>query len=181
MNDIFYPNCHLIIPLSLAKYCSIFPSFCNTYLDLKKNNLIYLVSFSAVLGFRCWVGFPLVGVIVAYSSVQPQRLTVGPSLVADTGSGPGVSSSCSVWAQQLPFLGFKAQAQTKHGLSCLACGILLDEELNLCLLHWQTDFLPLSHQGSPDFLFVFFFFFKLGPISRCSDLLYCSFLWIFVS
>ena len=111
-----------------------------------------------MLGFQCWVGFPLVGVIVAYSSVQPQRLTVGPSLVAGTGSGPGVSSSCSVWAQQLPFLGFKAQAQTKHGLSCLACGILLDEELNLCLLHWQTDFLPLSHQGSPDFLFLFFFF-----------------------
>ena len=147
MDDFFFnPNCHLIIPLSLAKYCSIFLSLCNTYLDLKKNNLIYLFSFSAVLGFRCWVvGFPLVGAIVAYSSAQPQLLTVGPSLAAGTGSGRGVSRSRSTWAQQLPFLGFKAQAQTEHGLSRLACGILLDEDLNLYLLCWQAESLPLSY------------------------------------
>ena len=37
-----------------------------------------------------------------------------------------------------------------HRLSCLmACRILPDQESNLCLLHWQTDSLPLSHQGSP--------------------------------
>ena len=36
------------------------------------------------------------------------------------------------------------------GLSCFtACEILLDQGLNLCLLHWQVDSLPLSHQGSP--------------------------------
>ena len=27
--------------------------------------------------------------------------------------------------------------------------ILPDQGLNLCLLHWQADSLPLSHQGSP--------------------------------
>ena len=28
-----------------------------------------------------------------------------------------------------------------HELSCsLACGIFLDQGLNLCLLHWQADF-----------------------------------------
>ena len=33
-----------------------------------------------------------------------------------------------------------------HGLSCsTACG----QGLNPCLLHWQEDSLPLSHQGSP--------------------------------
>ena len=33
-----------------------------------------------------------------------------------------------------------------HGLSCFkACGIFLDQGLNLCLLHWQPDSLPLSH------------------------------------
>ena len=30
-----------------------------------------------------------------------------------------------------------------HGLSCsVASGIFLDQELNLCLLHWQADSLP---------------------------------------
>ena len=34
-------------------------------------------------------------------------------------------------------------------LSCsTACGIFPDQGLNLCLLHWQADSLPLSHQGS---------------------------------
>ena len=45
-----------------------------------------------------------------------------------------------------------------HGLSCsTACGIFLDQGLNLCLLHWQADSLPLRHQRSPDYLFFFFF------------------------
>ena len=35
-----------------------------------------------------------------------------------------------------------------HGLSCsLACTIFLDQVWNLCLLPWQADSLPLSHQG----------------------------------
>ena len=37
-----------------------------------------------------------------------------------------------------------------HGLSCsVACGIFLDQGLNLCPLHWQADSQPLHHQGSP--------------------------------
>ena len=37
-----------------------------------------------------------------------------------------------------------------HGLSCsAACGILSDQGSNLCPLLWQTDSLPLNHQGSP--------------------------------
>ena len=37
-----------------------------------------------------------------------------------------------------------------QGLSCSeACGIFPDQGLNLCLLHWQVDSLPLSHLGSP--------------------------------
>ena len=37
------------------------------------------------------------------------------------------------------------------GLGCyfLLQGIFLDQGLNLYLLHWQADSLPLSHQGSP--------------------------------
>ena len=37
-----------------------------------------------------------------------------------------------------------------HRLSCSkACGIFPDQGSNPCLLHWQADSIPLSHQGSP--------------------------------
>ena len=39
----------------------------------------------------------------------------------------------------------------------MACGIFLNQGLNLCLLHWQVDSLPLSQQGSPTT------FFKANP------------------
>ena len=33
-----------------------------------------------------------------------------------------------------------------HGLSCsVACGIFLDQELNVCLLQRHADSLPLTH------------------------------------
>ena len=35
-------------------------------------------------------------------------------------------------------------------LSCsVACGIFLDQGLNLCPLHWQADSYLLRHEGSP--------------------------------
>ena len=63
-----------------------------------------------------------------------------------------------------------------HGLSCSeARGIFPDQGLNPCLLHWQVDCLPPSHQGSPcgytldgivynTKVFFFFFFFE-GVVS----------------
>ena len=37
-----------------------------------------------------------------------------------------------------------------HRLSCYeACRIFPEQRLTLCLLHWQADPSPLSHQGSP--------------------------------
>ena len=42
-----------------------------------------------------------------------------------------------------------------HGLSCsAACRIFPDQGSNPCLLHWQVDSLPPSHQGSPQTLFL---------------------------
>ena len=42
-----------------------------------------------------------------------------------------------------------------HRLGCsAACGIFPDLVSNQCLLHWQVDSLPLSHQGSPSGLFL---------------------------
>ena len=50
----------------------------------------------------------------------------------------------------------------------LLCGTwdLPGPGLNLCLLHWQVDSLPLSHQGSP----LVFFFHTLLPF-RCQIVL----------
>ena len=49
---------------------------------------------------------------------------------------PGLQSTGSIFVQ--------------HGLSCSeACEIFPDQGSNLCLLHWQVDSFPLSHQGSP--------------------------------
>ena len=48
-----------------------------------------------------------------------------------------------------------------HGLSCsLARAFFQDQELNLCLLYWQVDSLPWSHQGSPERLFFVCLFFE---------------------
>ena len=39
------------------------------------------------------------------------------------------------------------------GLSySMACGIFLDQGLNLCPLHWRMDSQPLDHLGTPAFL-----------------------------
>ena len=47
-------------------------------------------------------------------------------------------------------LGAQALAVVVHRLSCpAACGLLLDQRWNLCLLNWQVDSLPLSQRGSP--------------------------------
>ena len=50
----------------------------------------------------------------------------------------------------------RASAVVVHGLSCsVACGIFLNQGLNPWLLHWQADFHPPHHQGSPESRMVF--------------------------
>ena len=46
----------------------------------------------------------------------------------------------------------------------MARGLVLYQGLNSCLLHWQADSLPLSHQGSPKVYFFSFFFKKSSPL-----------------
>ena len=44
-----------------------------------------------------------------------------------------------------------------HKLSCsTACGIFLDQGSNPCLLDWQANSLPLSHQENPHMAFKLF-------------------------
>ena len=65
----------------------------------------------------------------------------------------GFGGASVVVARGLSSCGFRALEHSPvvavHGLSPAACGICLRQGLNPCLLHWQADSLPLSHQGSP--------------------------------
>ena len=99
------------------------------------------------------MGLSLVVVSRGYSLVVMHRLliTVASHAADDKTQGTraevaaacGLSSSGSQALQQ-------GSRVAEHGLSCsLACGIILDQRLNLCLLHWQADSLPPNQQGSP--------------------------------
>ena len=78
----------------------------------------------------------------------------GLSLVA--ASGGHSSSQCAGLSLSRPLLlrstGSRRAGSVivAHGPSCsAACGILPDQGLNPCPLHWQADSQPLRHQGSP--------------------------------
>ena len=96
-----------------------------------------------MLGLHCRAGFSLVSASRGYSRVAVHGLLIAvASLVAEhrlQGArasvvvAPGRSSSGSI--------------VVAHRLSCSApCGFFPDQGLNPCLLHWQVDSLPLSHQ-----------------------------------
>ena len=97
--------------------------FIRQVLFLKKDYYLFLV----VLCLCCCLSSSLVVAIGGYC------LVAEVSLVAEH----GLQSTGS---------------EVVHRLSCSAApgsGIFLDQGLNLCLLHWQVDSLPLYHQGSP--------------------------------
>ena len=79
-----------------------------------------------------------------------------------------------------------------HELSCsAACGAFPDQRSNLCLLHWQADSLPLSHQGSLclflslKFLLIqprlYFLMFQFSNNSKFNFLLYSSLSHLFLT
>jgi len=74
-------------------------------------------------------------------------LTVVASLVPGHElQGAHASRVVALGLSILQFLGSRA-----HGLSCFAtCSIFPDQGLNLHLLCWQVDSLPLNHQGTLD-------------------------------
>ena len=88
-----------------------------------------------MLDLHCWAGFSLVMESCGHSLVVTCRLlTAAASAVAERGLyGPRAISSCGT-----------------RGLSCSeVCGIFPNPGSNPCLLHWQADSLPLSHQRGP--------------------------------
>ena len=109
---------------------------------------LYWVTEHTRSGIRCCENFSLVVESGGYSLDVVHGFLIGEaSLVMEH----------RLWDMQVsvvvtPSLKSTGSIAVAHGLSCsLACGIFLDQGLNLCLLHWQVDSLPLSHRGSPCF------------------------------
>ena len=102
---------------------------------------------------------------------------------------PGSRVSGLQWLQHVGSgapLGSRAQAQQLWctGLSwSVACGIFKDQGWNLCLLHWQADTLPLSHQGSPILSFFNLLFFSVSSLiekwQNCSIFKVYSLIYIY--
>ena len=112
-----------------------------------------------VLGLRGCVGFSLVAASEDYSWVVVCRLLISVSyLVLEQGLS-GAWASVAV----APRLKSTGSVLLAHRFSCsLACEIFQDQGSNLCLQHLQTDYLPLSRQGSPAFGFLYNLLASLG-------------------
>ena len=102
---------------------------------------MFICLFLAVLSLCCCVDFFLVAASVGYSSYRAQASHCGGFLL--------LSGAFGVWAAVVAAPRLESTVVEVHSLSYpKACGIFLDQGSNLCLLHWQVDSLPLSHQGS---------------------------------
>ena len=106
----------------------------------------------AVLDLCCPAGFSLVVENRGCSLVAVRGLLmVMASLVVEHGLKGAWTSVVMV-----PGLQSTGPIAMAHELSCsTACGIFLDQGLNLCLLYGRVDSLLLSHQGSHGRLFIF--------------------------
>ena len=84
----------------------------------------------------------------------PWLLIAVASLVAEWGLRASVVAAHGLGSCDMRALECTGSVALVRGLSCSsACGIFPDQGSNLCLLHWQVDSSPLSHQGSPGLLF----------------------------
>ena len=102
--------------------------------------------------FVCLYIFCLCGVFVAVPRLSLVAASEGYYLVVVLGLFTAVASLCGARA-----LGYSGSSSCGSWLStcgalliCLvACGVSLDQGLNLCPLRWQADSLPLDHQENP--------------------------------
>ena len=126
--------------------------FIYLYIFIKELFLNCTYLFLAVLSLCCCMGFSLVVVSRGNSPVVVHDILIAVvSVLCGTESRmlgfQQVQHVSSVVAA--PRLQTTISIVVAHRLSCSgACGIFLDQGLNLCLLHWQADSLPLNHQGS---------------------------------
>ena len=111
--------------------------------------------FHSFFSFGCAGSWLLRGV---FSSCGDWGLLFSGSVQASRCSGVSCCRARALRAQVsvgvAPGLWSTGSVVVAHRLSCSeVCGVFPDQEWNPCLLHWQVDSLPLSHQGSPPSLF----------------------------
>ena len=111
-----------------------------------------MFAFLPVLGLCCFMGFSLVVVSWGYSLTAVCRLLIAVDSLWSTGSR--TRKLQWLWhvgsVVLVPWALVHRHHSCGHGPSCFeAFGIFLYQGLNLCLLCWLADSLPLSHQGSP--------------------------------
>ena len=113
----------------------------------KKNNYLFL----AMLGFCCCMGSSLVAVSRGFSllTVLGFLVTAGSLFVEHRPQG------LLALVVATPRLQITDSVVVVHGLSCsVACGIFLDQGLNLSLLHLAGSFLTTEPPGKPHILFI---------------------------
>ena len=129
--------------ISFRMYWFVLPAVQGTF--ILKNNFMYL--FLTVLNLHCRAGFSLVAVRRSCSlGAVRGLLIVVASLIAEHGSRYSGFSSWGSWV---------TDSVVKCELTCSTpCAIFPDQGLNPCLLVWQVNSLPLSHQRSPHITFL---------------------------
>ena len=94
---------------------------------------------------HCRAGFSLT--VASGATLQLWRAGFSLPCLLLLGSRAPVAAACGPTSCFSWVLGHRLSSY-----SSAACGILPDQESNPCLLHWQADSLPLSHEGSPPFI-----------------------------
>ena len=95
---------------------------------------------------HCRAGFSLT--VASGATLQLWRAGFSLPCLLLLGSRAPVAAACGPTSCFSWVLGHRLSSY-----SSAACGILPDQESNPCLLHWQADSLPLSHEGSPRLTF----------------------------
>ena len=114
---------------------------------IKEMKLLIMVSL--FLFFKsCWSLFVIYLAVLGLGCSSSLSLSDERELLSSCGSWASHCSgfSCGAWAFRCG--GFRSSKFGAYGLRCSAAfGVILDRGSNQCLLHWQADSLPLSHQG----------------------------------
>ena len=114
------------------------------------NNCVYLLL--AVWGPCCCLGFSLVA---ASGAPHCSGFSCCRACASRAHRPQQLGHMGSVVAAVVPGLQSTSSTVVAHGLSCSeTCGVFPDQGSNPCLLHWQAETLPLSHQGSPAIILV---------------------------
>ena len=115
---------------------------------------IQLFIYLANLGLHWRVGCSLVAVSRDYFLLEVHKFLSAVASLLLQRTGSSMFGHQQLWhvGSAVVAPGFQRTGSVVvHRLCCpAACGIFPDQGSNLCLLHWQADFLPLDHLGSLD-------------------------------